>query len=220
MYELNGQLAREAENHFNYLDKTGKYIGKFTRAEKLVSTKKGTHGIGFTFETAEKQTTRFDLWTMGSDNTHLMGMKALNAVMACMKIRSISPAAGKVEKYDFDTRKMHTVDAQIFPELMGKPIGLVMRNTEYEKMKDGRGTGQTGWRLELYVPFNAETEMTASEVLDRKIKPEKLPIIVETLTDKPMKSRPVAHSSPPSYADDGYGASGNMPDNFDPDIPF
>lgn len=191
MYTLDTQSAREAENVSSFLNETGKYVGKFTRAEKLVSTNKGTHGVGLTFETAGKQTTRFDLWTMDRDNKHLMGMKALNAIMACMKVRGIQPKAGKVDRWDYDTKKMLIADAEVFPDLMGKPIGLLLRNTEYAKMKDGHETGETGWRLELYVPFDAATEMTASEILDRKTKAERLPSIVASLADRPMKNRPL-----------------------------
>ena len=45
MYTLDPTAAREAENFSSFLSETGKYKGKFIRAEKLVSTKKGTHGV-------------------------------------------------------------------------------------------------------------------------------------------------------------------------------
>jgi len=201
MYALDTQSAREAENFSSYLNETGKYVGEFIRAEKLVSTNKGTHGIGLTFETKGKQTTRFDLWTMDKDMKPLMGKKALDAIMACMKVRGIAPKPGKVDRYDYETKKTLVVDAEIFPDLMGKPIGLLMRNTEYAKMRDGHLTGETGWRLELYVPFDAATEMTASEILDRKTKAERLPSIIASLADRPLKARPAARPVP---SDDGY----------------
>lgn len=216
MYALDTTAAREAENQSNYLDKTGKYKGKFIRAEKLISTNKGTHGVGFTFETEAKQTTRFDIWTMDKDNKPLMGFKSLSAIMACMKVRNITPVAGKVDRYNYDTKKTEVVDADVFKELIGKPIGLLMRNTEYAKMKDGRETGFTGWRLELFVPFDAETEMTASEILDRKTKAERLASIVATLADRPMKSKPLAPAHQSGGHDD-YAHSGQVDEDS---IPF
>lgn len=192
MYALDQTAAREADSFGSYLSETGKYIGTFTRAEKLISKSKGTHGIGFTFESTGKQTTRFDIWTMNAQNERLSGFKAINALMACMSLRGIKPASGQVERYNWDEKKNETVQAEIFPDLLGKPVGLVLQKTEYEKMRDGHNTGETGWRLELVAPFRAADEFTASEILDRKTKPEKLASIIAVLSDRPLKSRPAA----------------------------
>lgn len=188
MYTLDQQAAREADSFGSYLTETGKYIGTFTRAEKLVSKNKGTHGIGFTFESAG-QTTRFYIWTMDANNKHLSGFKAVNAIMACMSLRGIAPKHGQVERYNWDTQQKETVQAEVFPGLVGKPVGLVLQKTEYEKMRDGQYTGETGWRLELVAPFRAADEFTSSEILDRKTKPEKLASIIAVLADRPLKKR-------------------------------
>lgn len=223
MYQLDATAAREADNLGGYLNESGKYIGKFTRAEKLVSKTKGTHGIGFTFEAQDKRTTRFDIWTMKPDNEYLMGYKAVNAIMACMKIRNVTVVQGQVDRYNYDTQQTEKVQAEIFPELVGKPIGLLLRNTEYEKMQDGVLTGQTGWRLELVMPFEAETEFTSSEILDRKTQPQKLANAVALLADRPLKKRPANGGQ---QRDDGYGSASAVStasrgfDEEDPDIPF
>ena len=217
MYKFNPTAAKESENHSAYLNETGKYKGKFTRAEKLVSTQKGTHGIGFTFMAESKQTTRFNLWTMDSAGKTFNGLNFVNAIMACMRLREIKPVPGQVERWDAEQKKNVPADAEVFPELVGKDIGLLLRNTEYAKMKDGRKTGETGWQLELYGVFEHSTELTASEILERKTKPEKLASIVASVTDKPMKSRPVAGSG-------AAPSSGHMPptgfEGMDDDIPF
>lgn len=223
MYQLDPNAAREADSFGSYLSETGKYIGTFTRAEKLVSKNKGTHGIGFTFESTGKQSTRFDVWTIDASGKHLGGFKAVNAIMACMKLRLLTEAQGKVERYNWDTQQKDIVDATIFPDLMGKPVGLVLQKTEYEKVREGHKTGETGWRLELLAPFSAEGEFTASEILDRKTKPEKLASIIATLADRPLKNRPAALTP---RADDGYSgppaghpaSSGFEDDGWD--IPF
>lgn len=216
MYQLDTQSAREADSIGSYLTETGKYIGQFTRAEKLVSRNKGTHGIGFTFECAGKST-RFDIWTMDASNKRLGGFKTINAIMACMSLRGIAPAPGKVERYNLDTQQRETVQAEVFPELVGKPIGLVLQKTEYEKMRDGQYTGETGWRLEMLAPFRAADEFTASEILDRKTKPEKLAAILATLADRPLKKRAAPALSPraataaaPSFAED-FDDDGDIP---------
>ena len=212
MYSLNAQSAREADSSGAYLDKSGKYIGKFTRAEKLVS-KKGNHGIGFTFQAESKQTTKFDLWLINVDQVELPAIKTLNAILVCLRLKEIQPAKGKVERYDYDTKTNSVVDAEVFPDLMNESIGLVLRSTEYLKTQDGVYTGNSGWKLELVVPFDAESELTASEILDRKTKPEKLEGIVSRLEDKPLKTQlptasKVLTTHPPKSAP------------FDDDIPF
>lgn len=222
MYQLDANAAREAENFSSFLSETGKYKGKFTRAEKLVSTNKGTHGIGFTFESSNKQTTRFDIWTMSAQNEPLMGYKTLSAIMACLKLRNLSVGTGQVERKDWQTNTVSKVNAEIFPDLIGKEIGLVLVKTEYEKMKDGAKTGETGWRLELVAPFEASTEFTAAEIMDKATQPKKLASIVSTLTDRPLRNRPVQRNTqsygdaPPAGhpASSGFGAS-----DFD-DVPF
>ena len=209
MYTLNTQLAREADTQSNYLTETGKYIGRFTRAERLVS-KKGTEGIGFTFENASKMSTKFDLWLKNASGEDLPALKTLSAILVCLKLKDIKPAPGKVERYDFETKTKNIVDAEIFPGLLNKPIGLVFQKTEYEKMRDGALTGETGWRLELLMPFEAESELTASEILDRKTKPERLAAVIATLGDRPLKNKSVK----PSHANTANS------ENLDEDIPF
>lgn len=222
MYTLDATAAREAENFSSFLSETGKYKGKFIRAEKLVSTKKGTHGVGFTFESDNKQTTRFDIWTMNAQGERIMGFKVLSAIMACLKLKTLAVGNGPVERYDYDTKQRNTVQAEIFPDLLNKPIGLVLANTEYEKMSEGEKTGETGWRLELVAPFEAATEFTASEILDRATQPKKLAAIVSMLADRPLKNKPAPRQNSYSYEAAppvGHPASGGFESPED-DIPF
>ena len=213
MYQLDQNAAREADSIGSYLTETGKYIGTFTRAEKLISKNKGTHGIGFTFESAG-QTTRFDVWTMNAQKEHLSGYKTINAIMACMSLRGISEKPGQVERYNWDTQQKETVQAEVFPELVCKPVGLVLQKTEYEKMRSGQLTGETGWRLELVAPFRAADEFTSSEILDRKTKPVKLASIVAMLKDRPLKKRPAHVSAAAGNIPAGHPASDSGFDDF------
>ena len=185
MYNLNTTAARDADNISNFLKDSGKYKGIFTRAEALLS-KKGTKGIGFTFEDESKRTTKFDLWTLNDKGEELPSFKHVMAIMTCLRVKTMSPSKAIVERYNFDDKKTEKVEAEVFSDLMNKPIGLVLRNTEYEKMKDGAKTGETGWRLELYTVFDSN-EFTASEVLDKKTTPEKLAVAIASLQDKPLK---------------------------------
>ena len=207
MYSIDKQAAIEADNHGGFLAETGKYKGHFLRAEKLVSKNKGTHGIGFTFEDESKRTTRFDIWTRNASGGNLMGYNMLQAMMTVMGLHNITPVEGVVDRYDFDAKKTVKASAEIFQELMGKPIGMVLRNTEYEKMREGVLTGETGWRLEPVAPFRAADEFTSSEIMLKHTRPAKLPQLLSTLADRPLKVRPAAAA--PQY--DGYGQQPSAP---------
>lgn len=212
MYALDTQAAKEADQIGAYLKDTGKYTGKFTRAEKLVSANKGTHGVGFTFMSDNGQSTRFDVWTQKADGEKLAGFKTLMAIMTCLKIRNLTVVTATLERYDYDTKQKYTEQGEVFAELTGKPIGVLLRNTEYEKMRDGQFTGENGWRLELFAPFEAATGFTAGEIIDKKTKPEQLAKMEAVLQDRPLRSS--AGQNRPTSVPSGGSVS------FDDDIPF
>lgn len=187
MYTLDTTAAKKADSIGAYINETGKYTGTFTRAEKLVSQSKGTHGIGFTFKDDHGKECRFDVWTMKGDGEALSGMNNVNAMMACLQVRSMGPIQLRVKKWDASQGAEAVMEVPCFAELMNKRIGLLLRAEEYEKMKDGRKTGETGWRMNLFACFQADTELMASEILDRKTKPEQLAKVIGQLADRPLK---------------------------------
>ncbi|MBV8060810.1 MAG: hypothetical protein JO253_04710 [Alphaproteobacteria bacterium] len=217
MYKLDPNAAVKADTIGAYLNETGKYIGKFTRAEKLVSTNKGTDGIGFTFKADDGRECRFDIWTRKGNGETLTGLNQVNAIMACLKVREVTIITQPVRRWENNQEVI--VDGQVFPELQNKPIGLLLRSEEYEKMQDGQLTGQTGWRMGLFAIFQADTEMMASEVLGKKTKPEQLAKVIGMLADKPLKQR----RHPASSNNGGGNNGGSQPPEsiqFDDDIPF
>lgn len=195
MYTLNTEAAKKADVIGAYISETGKYLGGFLRAEKLVSETKGTDGIGFTFKDDAGRECRFDVWTQKQDGTALSGLNQINAMMACLSLRGLTVTRQNVKKWQ--DGKEQIVNAECFADLMGKPIGLLLRAEEYKKMKDGRKTGDTGWRMGLFAVFQAGTELMASEILNRKTQPEQLAKVIAQLADKPVKksSGAPAHSA-------------------------
>lgn len=214
MYNLNPEAAKKADAIGAYLNETGKYVGQFIRAEKLVSQNKGTHGIGFTFKADNGQECRFDIWTQRADGENLSGMNQINAMMACLKLRGLSESTQRVKKWDDSQKAEALMDAPCFADLMNKQIGLLLRSEEYEKMKDGHKTGETGWRIGFFACFQADTELMATEILNRKTKPEQLAKVVAMLADKPLKKNGGGHASAPA------SSSGAPIDMEDLDIPF
>jgi hypothetical protein len=147
---------------------------------------------------------------MSAKGEKYQGYEALMAIMTCMKLRSIKPQFGKATKYDYDTRKEVVEECSIFPDLC-KPIGVLLETEDYQKQD-----GSVGTRMVLKNVFQADTELTASEILDRKTKPEQLEKMVAGLRHHPLKN-----AKPTSSRQHG-AASDDRPfgDADDSEIPF
>lgn len=210
MYTLDTKLASKADAIGAYISETGKYTGAFVRAEKLVSATKQTDGIGFTFRADDGRECRFDVWTRKGTGEPLSGLNQINAMMACLSLRQVTVTQQNVKKWDNGQEVV--ISAPCFAELMNKPIGLLLRAEEYEKMSDGQRTGDTGWRMGLFAIFQASTELMASEIMARKTSPEQLAKVVAQLADKPLKKQGGARAAAAPAA-----AAGGFADD---DIPF
>lgn len=215
MYTLNPEAARAGDVVGAFLNDTGKYVGRFTRAEKLVARDKGTHGIGFSFKANDGRETRFDIWTQKADGTTLPGLNTVNALMTCLQLRELKDSPQRVKKYDFDLQKDVEATVPCFAGLMNTDIGLLLRAEEYEKMQDGHPTGQTGWRMNVFAVFQAVSELMATEILARKTTAYMLALVEPALKDKPLRKKNAptnGSASQPSAL-----AAAGFPDD---DVPF
>lgn len=181
MYALNTEAAKAADSTGNRISERGKYTGRFTRAQHIESEKTGTKGIDFDFEASNGQKARFSIYTVKSDGTQIYGYKQLMAIMTVLKLRNLAaPQLLRATVYDFDAGQEVERDVHQFAELLDKPIGLLFSMEEY---KEGK------WRPNLAGIFDAETELVASEILERKTQPLTLPKMVERLRDKPLQGQ-------------------------------
>jgi hypothetical protein len=205
MYALDPKTARKADQTGSRINEIGKYIGTFTQAEDITAGT-GTKGVALRFD-CNGQQANLSLYTKKSDGTEIMGLQVLMAIMTCMRLRNIKPVPGTVKHWDNDSRTEVTKQSQVFPDLCGKPIGLLLETEDYVKQDGGTGT-----RMVIAGVFQAETEFTASEILDQKTKPEQLPKLVERLRHRPAKAAKPTAAKP---ANTGHGF-----DDMDDDIPF
>lgn len=216
MYTLDTQAARHADTAGATIKELGKYVGEFIQAKDVV-TKKGGSGIEFIFKSQGGQKANLAIYTTGANGDLYHGYDTLMAIMTCLQLRSIKPAPGKVTRYDFEAKKEVVEDGTVFPDLH-KPIGVLLETEDYEK-KDG----SIGTRMVLKNVFQPSTELTASEILDKKTQPELLTKMVEGLRHRPLK---VARQPAPRQ-DDGFGgppaghpASSGFDEMDDGSIPF
>lgn len=203
--QLDVAAAKQADQTGKFIKDTGKYIGKFTKAEELTAST-GTKGVSFTFESNDGQSVNFSIYIAKANGEKLSSYQTLHAIMACMKLRSVSvPVTGVATKYDFTTKQDVQYQAPLLLDLMNKPIGVLLQSCEYAKEKDRVLTGEYGWKIELQGAFEAATELTASEILLNKTKPEVLAQIVAHLGDRPLKNKVGGARSTQSNNDDqGY----------------
>lgn len=203
MYALDTEAAKAADSTGSRISERGKYKGQFTRAQHIVADS-GTKGIDFDFTAESGQKARFSIYTVKSDGTKIYGLKQLMAIMTVLKLRNLAdPVSTPARIYDYDLGK--EVDAAVpqFAELLNKPIGLLLTMEEYKPGK---------WRPNLAGIFQAETELVASEILDRKTQPQTLAKMVERLQDKPFKGQQAAAA--------GQGPTAGSPADMDDDIPW
>ena len=219
MFALDTNAARAADNKSAFIDEAGKYIGVFTRAEYMEKKETGSIGIGFTFKSREGAEGQFYVnlsYQHGTRNDG--GYQLLNALMACMSLRNVgNPQPIEIEKWDNEAKQRVKATVSGFPELMNTEVGLLIQ-MEIEK-KSEKGIP----RPTIFAPFSAESEKTASEILDPK-KPAaaKLEKMVQQVMNKPLVDRrPAGSRNAP--ADDYAAYAGSAPHHDDDpfgDIPF
>lgn len=204
MYQLDIKAAHKADSSGAFITELGKYVGKFTQAVDITAST-GTRGIALQFE-SNGQKANLPLYVQRANGENIMGFQVLSAIMACLKLRGIKPQEGSYKEYDFDAKEDVTQKGMIFPELCNKPIGLLLETEDYLTKQGVKRT-----RMVLKSAFQADTELTASEILDRKTTPEKLEKLVAQLRHRPLKDQPHRSESPAPMDDDGFENNDDIP---------
>ena len=216
MLKLDSKQAIAADNITAGIRETGKYIGVITRAEKLVSRDKGTLGLGLSFKADSGQSADYlDIYHTKGDGEPLSGLKTVNAILCCTKTAQADEGPIKVEKWDSaaGTRTPSTVTG--YPALMGKRIGFLLQKTIETNSK----TGADVERLQIFGVFNAETELTASEIYAKASEPKKLTLMLDSLLAKPVRDNRKQTGSRPASSNRSAGQE-RFDDIPDDDIPF
>ena len=180
-YTLDTNAAKAADNFASSIRESGKYIGTITRAEDLLSAN-GTKGIGLSFKSEDGATADYlDLYTHKADGEALSSLKTVNAIMACLKLRGIAEGPISFEKWDASTKQRVRINGKGYPELMNKKVGLLLR-----KFIDSKQDGSDRDGVEIFGVFQADTELTATEVLNQATKPERLSKMLDALIARPV----------------------------------
>jgi hypothetical protein len=96
-YTLDADLARQVGTRLR-ITRSGKYSGRFTRAE-LVASRQKSEGVEFTFESDDGRIADFlTCWTHNVDGRELYGLKVLNAILTCMRIREVTARPATLQR--------------------------------------------------------------------------------------------------------------------------
>lgn len=213
-FNFEADSAKKADSEGSRINRTDKYQGVIKKAE-FVTSSKGTQGIEFEFVSDDKEETNFTIWTFKADGEPLFGKDKVNAILACLKTRTMTPTEKMIEKYDFDLGQKVDKLCTVAPELENKRIGLLLQAEEYLN-----GNGQVKMRMNFVASFEDFSGFMAKEILEKKTKAEALPKAYERLMkqgDKKLQGE-TGHSN----ASAGYNTTQNTRKNndLDDDLPF
>lgn len=213
---LNTNSAKAADSIASAIKESGKYIGLITRAEALKS-QQGTLGLGLSFKTTAGQSADYlDIYTHKANGEELMGFKTVNAILACLGLREAKEGRISFEKWNNADKKRETVQAQGYPDLMGKSIGFLLQ----KELGTHSQTGVDTEKMVIFGVFSAATELTASEILDRQTNPKRLAAMLESLMARPVRDNRKEGARPAARAASTAPAGGTAFDDMDDDIPF
>jgi hypothetical protein len=205
---LNAAEARKADNFSSVINETGKYVGVITRAEKLLS-KNGVEGVGLSFKSDDGASANYlDVYTVKANGDKLRGHDLVQALLCCLRLKTVDEGQITFEKWDNNSRKMVPTTATGYPAMMGKRIGMILQ----KELQTHSETGADTEKMQIVVVFEATTGLSASEILDSKTKAEKADTIARIL--KPVRDSRKSHGRPQAAQQ----AAGAAP--FDDDIPF
>ena len=195
-YDYDDSAAGHAEDFANRIDKSDAFIGTFTNAWALTSKVKddgsgGTSGIHFEFEGAGGERGQADIYTVKKDGTKLFGYNMVMAMMLIMGVKGLKTKKGEIEA--FVDGKREKIEGDTFPDLIGKRIGVIFQKELYNKQD-----GKEGARYNLIATFHPDSKLTASEIKEKKVKPEKFERIMRGLKTKDSRTVQVPEPSQPS----------------------
>lgn len=207
---LNPNEARQADRTNTAIRTAGKYIGTITRAEKLLS-KKNTEGVGISFKTDDGATANYlDLYTVNDKGETLPSMATVQAILCCTRTKTADEGSITFEKWDNEAKAIVKETKNGYPALIGKRIGFLLQQELSDNPNDPTKHND---RVIIYGVFEPDSQLTASEILDKATKPEKLEKMITSLMAKPINDR---RSNKSSGANVPYDAMAGLEE----DIPF
>ncbi len=209
-YTRDDQLAVQPETNFGgRIETSGAYIGRLTLAKERTA-KTGTRGIEFNFEADDGRVARYlTLWVARANGEKIeYPYSLLSALMTCLDVKKIDSTSEMVDEWNAATGMWAPTEAQIFPELMNKPIGVLLQREERE------WEGKTYVSMKIVQFFDPKDRSTPSEIISGNRSGQALEKMVTNLRETVVRA-----DAPPAGAAPS-GAGGNFAEIDDDDVPF
>lgn len=210
-YTRDDQLAVQPETNFGgRIETSGAYIGRLTLAKERTA-KTGTRGIEFNFEADDGRVARYlTLWVARANGDKIeYPYSLLSALMACLDVKKIDSTPEMVDEWNAATGQWSPTEAQVFPELMNKPIGLLLQREERE------WEGKTYVSMKIVQFFDPKDRSTPAEILSGQRTGQSLDKMVTNLRETVVRA-----DAPPAGAAPAGSAGGNFSEIDDDDVPF
>lgn len=210
---LNSDEARKADNISSVIRESGKYVGTITRAQKLLS-KNDVQGLGLSFKTDDGASANYlDLYTVKPNGDILRGYNIVQALLCCCRIRDAQEGPITFERWDRDEGGMVEVTEEGYPAIMGKRVGFILQ----KELATHSITGADTERMNIVAVFEASTGLTASEILDKKTKAERIDQIEQMIMRSPVRDTRKRVAKTPAVSQAPAAGSN---DDWDDSIPF
>ncbi|SPL72017.1 hypothetical protein [Acinetobacter stercoris] len=215
-FGFNPESAKLADTS-NRIEEAGKYKGIIKSMEFITSRNTGTTGFEIDFETDHKESALLTIWTEKSDGTPLSGVHKINALLACIGVRGLTPTNSQLEKYDFELKERKMQPCVVAPEVAGKRVGFLLQRENYINERN-----ENKHKMNFFAVFQADSELMAKEIIDNKTVPEALPksliaLMANPVTTQKPKTTNGSNTNNGSYG--GYSQNGNGNSQFGNDVP-
>ena len=210
-YTRDDQLAVQPETNVGArIETSGAYVGRLTMAKERTA-KTGTQGIEFTFEADDGRVARYlTLWVARANGEKIeYPFSLLSALMACLEVKSIESSAETVDEWNPASGTWAPAEAQTFPALMNKPIGVLLQREERE------WEGKTYVSMKIAQFFDPRDRSTPAEIISGKRSGQALEKLVSNLRETVVRA-----DAPPTGAAPVGGGSAGFAEIDDDDVRF
>lgn len=207
-YTRDDQLAVQPETTFGgRIETSGAYIGRLTMAKERTA-KTGTRGIEFNFEADDGRIARYlTLWVARANGDKIeYPYSLLSALMACLDVKKIDSTATTVDEWNPATGMWAPGEAQVFNDLMNKPIGVLLQREERV------WEGKTQVNMKIVEFFDPRDRRTPAEIIAGAREAQSLDRLTAGLRETVVRT----YTPPAGASPSGAGFS----DIADDDIPF
>lgn len=216
-YGLDPKAASEAGQGSRIVNESGMYPGliKYAWGSK---NERGTEAVHVIVECDNGQTLRQDFWTYDSAGKDLPSLKMVNALMACVSTRTLTPTRGSVTRYDYDAKQDMPYMEDTYPELMEKRAIFAVQMETYVSTN-----GENKSRAQVVGVYDAATRQNAAEKLSKAAEARAIDAQARWLEANPVKQ---AKARPAATAVNRGGAAAGVAQPIkgtgfdDDDIPF